>query len=121
MIVDDDNALLTVGRAILSTMKQDIILANTGEEALALLESTNCNPDLILLDLAMPGGLSGLETFDQLQILRPEKPVIACSGFFGDGAEDMCRHVGFAGMLPKPYTAESLVSVVRRVLHSYTD
>jgi two-component system, cell cycle sensor histidine kinase and response regulator CckA len=121
MIVDDDNALLTVGRAILSTMKLDIILAHSGEEALALLESTNCNPDLILLDLAMPGGLSGLETFDQLQVLRPEKPVIACSGFFGDGAEDMCRHVGFAGMLPKPYTAESLVSVVRRILHSHAD
>ena len=121
MIVDDDNALLTVGRAILSTMKLDIILAHSGEEALALLESSKCNPDLILLDLAMPGGLSGLETFDQLQLLRPEKPVIACSGFFGDGAEDMCRHVGFAGMLPKPYTAESLVSIVRRILHSHAD
>ncbi|MBL9115424.1 MAG: response regulator [Verrucomicrobiaceae bacterium] len=115
MIVDDDPALLTLGRAILSTLDLNIVVARSGEEALISIQSPRL-PELVLLDLTMPGGMSGLETFDTLHEKHPQLPVVACSGFFGDGAEEMCQHIGFAGMLPKPYTAESLVSVVRRVL-----
>lgn len=117
MIVDDDPGLLTVGRAILSTLDLNIVVARSGEDALTALDSPVL-PNLILLDLAMPGGMSGLEAFDAIHERYPQLPVIACSGFFGDGADDMCRHIGFAGMLPKPYTADSLVSVVRRILLS---
>jgi CheY-like chemotaxis protein len=115
MIVDDDPALLTLGRAILSTLDLNIVVARSGEEALISVQAP-CLPDMVLLDLTMPGGMSGLEAFDALHERHPEMPIVACSGFFGDGAEDMCQHIGFAGMLPKPYTAESLVSIVRRVL-----
>ena len=120
MIVDDDPALLTVGRAILSTLSLNIVVARSGEEALISIGAPIL-PDLVLLDITMPGGMSGLETFDELHAKHPELPVIACSGFFGDGAEEMCRHIGFAGMLPKPYTADSLVSVVRRILMCHVD
>lgn len=115
MLVDDEPALLTVGSAILSTLDLNIVAARSGEEALLTVAGPD-KPSLILLDLAMPGGMSGLEAFDALHEKYPQIPIIACSGFFGDGAEDMCQHLGFAGMLPKPYTADSLVSVVRRVL-----
>jgi CheY-like chemotaxis protein len=120
MIVDDDPALLTLGRAILSTLDLNIIVARSGEEALISIQAPAI-PELVLLDLTMPGGMSGLDTFDALHQRHPELPVIACSGFFGDGAEEMCQHIGFAGMLPKPYTAESLVSVVRRILNCNAD
>ncbi len=115
LLVDDEPALLTVGSAILSTLDLNIMAARSGEEALITVAGPE-QPSLILLDLAMPGGMSGLETFDALHEKYPHIPIIACSGFFGDGAEEMCQHLGFAGMLPKPYTADSLVSVVRRVL-----
>ena len=119
MLVDDEPALLTVGRAILSTLNLRVDTASSGEEALEKLEAAAVDarlPDLILLDLTMPGGISGLETLEQIRQRFPSISVIACSGFFGDGAAELCQHVGFADMLPKPYTPESLVTVVRRVM-----
>lgn len=119
MLVDDEPALLTVGRAILSTLNLRVDTASSGEEALDKLAIASADgrlPDLILLDLTMPGGISGLETLEQVRLRFPSISVIACSGFFGDGAAELCQHVGFADMLAKPYTPESLVTVVRRVM-----
>jgi CheY-like chemotaxis protein len=119
MIVDDEAALRTVGRAILSTLNITVLTAASGEDALSALESaheTGRMPEMILLDLTMPGGMSGLDTFDQIQDRFPNIPVVACSGFFGDGAEEVCQRLGFADVLPKPYTPDALMSIVRRVL-----
>ena len=119
MLVDDEPALLTVGRAILSTLNLRVDTASSGEEALEKLATAALDgrlPDVIMLDLTMPGGMSGLETLEQIRQRHPGIAVVACSGFFGDGAEELCQHVGFADMLAKPYTPEALVTVVRRVM-----
>ena len=119
MLVDDEPALRTVGRAILSTLDVRVLTAASGEDALALLADAHRDsslPNVMLLDLTLPGGISGLETFDHVKALYPGLPVIACSGFFGDGASEIIQHVGFADMLPKPYTPDGLITVVRRVL-----
>jgi CheY-like chemotaxis protein len=119
LLVDDEPALRTVGKAILSTMNLSIFTASSGEDCITALQTgqaQGCLPDIVILDLTMPGGISGLDTFDQIQDNFPTIPVIACSGFFGDGAEDVCQRLGFADSLPKPYTPDGLVAVVRRVL-----
>jgi CheY-like chemotaxis protein len=117
MLVDDESALLTVGKAILSTLGIEVLTASSGEDALQQLQQAAAQqalPSVILLDLTMPGGMSGLDTMDHIAKMLPEVPVIACSGFFGDGAEEVCRRLGFFGMLSKPYTPEALITVVRR-------
>jgi CheY-like chemotaxis protein len=119
MIVDDEPALRTVGRAILSTLTLQTVTAASGEDALAALHVARQEgtlPIMILLDLTMPGGMSGLDTFDQMKTHYPGIPVVACSGFLGDGADEVCHRLGFAGMLPKPYTPADLETVIRRVL-----
>ena len=120
MIVDDEAALRTVGKAILSTLNLKVQTAASGEDVLSALESARQQqsglPDVILLDLTMPGGMSGLDTFDKLQEQFPSIAVIACSGFFEEGAEDVCQRLGFVDMLAKPYTPDALLSIVRRAL-----
>lgn len=119
MLVDDEPALRTVGRAILSTFEVRVITSSSGEDALALLEvakKEDALPNVILLDLTMPGGMSGLETFEQIKAQYPSLPVIACSGYFGEGAAEMILKLGFAGMLPKPHTPDTMITLVRRVL-----
>jgi CheY-like chemotaxis protein len=122
MLVDDEPALLTVGKAILSTLGIEVLTAPSGEDALIQLHQATAEdnlPSVILLDLTMPGGISGLDTMERIAQLQPDLPVIACSGFFGDGAEEVCRRLGFFGMLSKPYTPEALITVVRRTcVHS---
>jgi CheY-like chemotaxis protein len=119
LLVDDEPALLLVGRAILSTLGIGVSTAPSGEDAIVALQQAGMEhalPDVVLLDLTMPGGMSGLETFDNIRALYPYLPVVACSGFLGDGAEEVLARAGFADTLPKPYTPEALVTVVRRVL-----
>jgi CheY-like chemotaxis protein len=117
MLVDDEPALLTVGKAILTSLGAQVIAAGSGEAAVELLSQdvvAGIAPGVVLLDLTMPGGMSGLDTLDKLLQIVPDLPVIACSGFFGDGAEEVCQKLGFAGMLSKPYTPEALIAIVRR-------
>ncbi len=119
MIVDDEPAIRTVGRAILSTLNLTVMAAGSGEDAISALDNACAegrSPGLILLDLTMPGGMSGLDTFDKIRERFPQIPVVACSGFFGDGAEEVCQRLGFADVLPKPYTPDALMTTVRRVL-----
>jgi CheY-like chemotaxis protein len=119
MLVDDEPALRTVGKAILSTFDVPVLTASSGEDCLAALHAgaqQGALPDIILLDLTMPGGMSGVETLDQIQDHFPGIAVIACSGFFGDGADEVCQRLGFADSLPKPYTPDALAAVVRRVM-----
>ena len=73
-------------------------------------------PTLLVLDLTMPGGMSGLETLQAIQATYPGIGVIACSGFLEESAHELCTALGFMGCIEKPYTTELLTSTVRRCL-----
>ena len=119
MIVDDDHSVLTVGKAILSTLPNPIHSATSGEAALeqmAVMAEKNELPSLLVLDLTMPGGMSGLETLQAVQAIYPGIGVIACSGFLEESAHELCSALGFMDCIEKPYTTELLTSTVRRSL-----
>jgi CheY-like chemotaxis protein len=117
LLVDDEGAVLTVGQAILSTTSFQVITARSGEEAVETFRVLNAEgrkPACVILDLTMPGGLSGFETLQELRSMDENIPVIACSGYFEDNAHDLCCALGFSEALEKPYTPDSLTSIVRR-------
>jgi len=119
LLVDDEHPVLTVALAILSTMSWDVVTAHCGEEAVdtfKALVARNRKPECVILDLTMPGGLSGFETLQKIKALDDEVPVIACSGYFEDNARELCRALGFADALEKPYTPDSLTTTVRRCI-----
>jgi len=61
--------------------------------------------------------MSGFETMEALSQIDPGIRVIACSGFFQDGALELCRSIGFTNILAKPYTPDSLLGIIRKTLH----
>jgi CheY-like chemotaxis protein len=124
MIVDDDPSVLTVGKAILSTLPNPIHSATSGEAALermAAMAESNELPALLVLDLTMPGGMSGLETLQAVQAIYPGIGVVACSGFLEESAHELCTALGFMDCIEKPYTTELLTSTVRRCLAKLND
>jgi CheY-like chemotaxis protein len=124
MIVDDDPAVLTVGKAILSSLPYHIYEARSGESALSMLASLaaeNQLPHLIVLDLTMPGGISGFDTLQGIQALYPTVGVLACSGFLESSAHDLCCALGFLDCIEKPYTTEMLTTTVRRCVMKVQD
>ena len=68
------------------------------------------------MDLALPGGMSGLETTDLLRQMDSSVAVIASSGYLQQNARAAALERGFAGILPKPYTPERLTAELRWVI-----
>lgn len=117
LVVDDEPSILAIASAILNTVSLIPLKAANGEEAIAVMEAEYEEGRTIttaIVDLTMPGGLSGFETMEALKKIDPNIKVIACSGFFQEGALELCRSIGFANILAKPYTPDSFISMIRR-------
>ncbi len=119
LVVDDEPQMLAVAKAILNAHGMEVAVTECGNQALEMFSESLDRPDrfsVVILDLTMPGGLSGFEVMEALHKLDSDICVIACSGYFQEDARDLCQAIGFTDVLQKPYTLEHLVATVRRGL-----
>ena len=120
LIADDVEVTRTALARSLSLFGLEPLEACGGEEALALADSER--PDLILLDLHMPG-LSGEEVLARLKESESLRaiPVVMISGDDDLAAWSRLRTLGAAGYLAKPFSLTNLASTVQRGLESRED
>jgi DNA-binding response OmpR family regulator len=115
LAVDDDSSALRALRAILTQKGYEVAIAQSGEEALEQLDDSS--PDLVILDVAMPG-LSGFETCRRIrQDTRfRDTPVIflTAKSLLSDMAEGL--DAGSDLYLVKPVMASKLVGLVAMFL-----
>jgi DNA-binding NtrC family response regulator len=119
LVVDDEPHVLAVALAMLESQGFHAVGCRSGEEALVLLAQHCPEADrfrVMVLDLTLPGGMSGFDVLEVVQVRDPELRVIACSGFFQQDARDLCQVIGFVDILPKPFPLENLCALVRRCL-----
>src|SRR3989442_15517909 len=74
LLVDDEPGMLRYIRTLLEVDDYKVATASTGEEALERVQK-GLQPDLVLLDLLMPG-IDGLQTLEQLRQIRPGTKVL---------------------------------------------
>lgn len=111
LVIDDDETLLEVIRELLRSNGYDVETARHGFLGGYLVG--HYQPDLILLDILMPG----LDGFEVLSLMRkrPEAraiPVVACTSLKGSDAEARIRAAGFDGYVRKPLDFPTLVRTV---------
>lgn len=119
MVVDDNPGVLSMARAILVGAGFAVIPAGSAEIALSICREealAGREISLIILDLTLPGGMTGLEMLDCLKQMNSGVGVIASSGYFDEAAAQAAQRRGFIGILPKPYSAEKLLKVVNWAL-----
>src|SRR3989475_12682267 len=85
LLVDDEPGMLRYIRTLLEVDDYKVETASTGEEGLERVQK-GLQPDLVLLDLLMPG-IDGLETLEQLRQLRPGVKVCMISCVIDTGKE----------------------------------
>ena len=115
LVADDEAVLRALVRATLSSAGYDVLEAADGDEALELARSAR--PDLIVLDLMMPGK-SGLDVLRELRA-DPElaaTPVVMLTARTRAADREAAAEAGADRFLAKPFSPRELVRIVADVL-----
>ena len=110
LMVDDESIVLTMAETILSDFGYQVLTANGGQKALAVLSQPGTKVDLVITDLVMPG-MGGRELMERVRQLYPGLPLMPTSGYVMP--EDK-KHG--AGYLQKPFTSTELLLKVKAAL-----
>jgi|SRR5689334_19256974 two-component system, cell cycle response regulator DivK len=115
LIVDDNRASRELIRAILKPVRCNITEATHGQQALDLMQQER--PDLVLLDIDMPGldGLAVLKKMRQDASLA-DLPVVAVTAFAMEGDREKGMAAGFTAYVTKPVRAAILRQQVQQLL-----
>lgn len=113
LVVDDEEAVRELMVAALQTKQRDVLTASSGEEALEIIKKTDV--DLVLLDLSMPG-LNGVDTFQELQALRPGLPVVIVTGYPDSDLMARALEIGPFTMISKPVDLHQIQKTVDRIV-----
>ena len=116
LLVEDEPILRALMRTVLQHYGYRVYTASSGVEALQVWAEHALEIELLLTDMVMPGGVSGRELARKLQVDKPGLKVIYSSGYSRELlSPESGLQEGF-NFLPKPYTPEKLVTVVRQCL-----
>ena len=89
----------------------DVTTAENGPEALSRLETGTF--DIMLTDVVMPGGMSGVELARRAAALYPAMRILLASGYAGDEVDDELRGAPWP-LLRKPYSGDELFEALTR-------
>ena len=115
LLVDDEEALASLGKKILERLGYEVIMKTSALEAIAAVRQQPDWFDLVITDLTMPI-MDGAKLGRQLLQIQPGLPIIITTGYSGVMTDAKARELGFVGILGKPSTARSLGAVVWRAL-----
>jgi two-component system cell cycle sensor histidine kinase/response regulator CckA len=115
LVVDDEPEIRKLVSAMLTSRGYNILLADTGEQAIKLFRKLSRDIDLLLTDVVAPG-MAGPTLADQLLELKPDLKIMFMSGY--DNRQVVQKYVVDKGylLLPKPFTARQLEDKVVEAL-----
>jgi len=116
-VVEDEPTLRELASGILERSGYRVILAGSGPEALRVWEKHQDQIDLVLTDMVMPEGMSGMDLAQQLRAARPGLKVIVASGYSMEESETVFFSKGVQ-YLQKPYTHVTLTKAIRESLEA---
>jgi CheY-like chemotaxis protein len=115
LFVDDEDAVVRFGKEVLESLGYHPVVCRTAAEAWDIFRVEPKQFDLLIIDRTMPG-MSGDRLVRECRRLRPDLPVIFCSGSNdAPGLDDPCSR-GFTEYLLKPLTLQELAYAIRRAL-----
>ncbi len=116
LLVEDEAGVLSLARGVLRSYGYDVLEARSGVEALRVWAQHDTRIDLLLTDIVMPEGMSGLELAKKLRVEKHDLKVLYSSGYSIEVAgHDFGLREGMA-FLKKPYQPQMLAQKVRECL-----
>lgn len=116
MIVDDEESLIELVKALLEGENYEVITAMDGEECLEKLKTEK--PDLILLDMMMPG-MSGREVCERIRAdpkIKNLKIAFITVAKFSEVGKDVLKRMNVLDYITKPFDNKDLIRRVKKLV-----
>jgi len=115
LLVDDEKSLVETGQRMLERLGYHVTSKTSSEEALEVFRSQPRDFDLIITDYTMPH-MTGTELAKELMRIRPDIPIVLCTGFSEMVTEEKAKALGIQGFAMKPLSLGSMAGLIRKVI-----
>jgi PAS domain S-box-containing protein len=112
LLVEDDAGVAAIALDLLTAMGMDVAAADTAPRALEMLKVERF--DLMLSDVVMPGGMTGIELARECSKNWPDMRIILTSGYAGEDVDEALSDAPWP-FLRKPYSGEQLAEILGQV------
>jgi CheY-like chemotaxis protein len=119
LLVEDNRNLRVTTSRMLEHLGFEVVAVAGGAEAVAAFRAATVSPDVVVLDVVMPG-MDGMATLQALRQIVPGARVVMCSGS-ADDLERAAAAGGATAVLHKPYDVDTLAETLRRALAESDD
>jgi len=113
LIVDDEESIREMTRAVLEANGYRIMIANNGGEAVGVYAAHQSDISVVISDVMMPA-MDGFQLLKALRSINSDVRVIMTSGLTGRNLPDLAEEEGAIAFLHKPFVAESLLRIVAK-------
>lgn len=117
LLVDDEESITEVGRELLQNLGYHVETRTASREALEAFRAAPDKYDLVITDQTMPN-MTGLDLASELRKIKPDLPIILCSGFSININQKRAKASGVKAFVMKPFLIEQLSEAVRTALKS---
>jgi CheY-like chemotaxis protein len=114
LVIDDETSVQQITRQTLEAFGYRVVLASDGAEAVAIFAQRSREIAAVLTDMMMPV-MDGPATIQVLRKMSPTLPIIAASGLSANAPVTQAASLGVKHFLPKPYTADTLLKVLKKL------
>lgn len=115
LFVDDEPAITKMASQMLRRLNYRVTHLTSSIEALALFREQASQFDLVITDFTMPH-LTGPKLAAEIMAVRPEIPIVLCTGYSGEISEPKAEEMGIKAFILKPISKSILANTVRKVL-----
>ncbi|MGM0665607.1 MAG: PAS domain S-box protein [Thermodesulfobacteriota bacterium] len=115
LFVDDEPMIMKLGQQMLERQGYEVETRASGTDALECFGQDPNRFDLVVTDMTMPG-MRGDRLAEEILAIRPDIPVILCTGYNKQTSKEKSREIGIRALVMKPFTQHMLASTVRKVL-----
>jgi len=114
ILIADDHAILRTGlRSIFSTQKDIEVVGDASDGHMAIAMTETVHPDIVLMDLEMPG-MNGIEATAELTRKHPDTKVLILTTFGTSNSIDMALKAGAVGAILKTAEFTELMTAIRK-------
>ena len=118
LVVDDEDSIRNLAQKVLERFGYRVVLAADGAEALSIYAPRQHEIDAVITDMVMPV-MDGPSTISALKAINADVKIVTSTGMASEGGLAKAKDAGVQYFMPKPYTAETMLTTLDELLHGH--